>query len=203
MKNAFIAAFAVIALAAAARAEDRAQQLPPIDAGTIWAQINNQHNPFPQPVPTTLDYCTLTEMKNNKCYFKCQSGAILTEPATKPDFSNGEPNGPCATMIIRPVPAGTPMNKSILPLRFEDFEGCSSVDNMFIMQPTMKDALAMLDTCMKTLSSTFNTKAKAASVRDNSIQINTGDNDQVLGMVKDSVKRHNGQFFGYPVTVKK
>lgn len=76
------------------------QQIP--DAGSIWAQINNQHNPFPQP-PTTLDYCVFTEFKNNKCLFKCESGAILTEPAVKPDFSTGEPAGACATHIIRPV----------------------------------------------------------------------------------------------------
>jgi len=78
----------------------RAPQAP--DAGAIWAQINNQHNPFPQP-QSTLDYCVFTEFKNNKCLFKCESGAILTEPAQKPDFSTGEPAGACATMIIRPI----------------------------------------------------------------------------------------------------
>lgn len=76
------------------------QQIP--DAGSIWNQINNQHNPFPQP-PTTLDYCVFTEFKNNKCLFKCESGAILSEPAQKPDFSTGEPAGACATHIIRPI----------------------------------------------------------------------------------------------------
>jgi hypothetical protein len=76
------------------------QQIP--DAGSIWNQINNQHNPFPQS-PTTLDYCVFTEFKNNKCLFKCESGAILTEPAVKPDFSTGEPAGACATHIIRPI----------------------------------------------------------------------------------------------------
>lgn len=97
-----LAAAAVPAIAAGP-----APQLPPVDAGAIWAQINNQHNPFPQPQQTTLDYCAFTEFKNNKCFFKCQSGAVLTEPAVKPDFSSGEPAGPCATLIIRPVPAGT------------------------------------------------------------------------------------------------
>ena len=76
------------------------QQIP--DAGSIWNQINNQHNPFPQS-PTTLDYCVFTEFKNNKCLFKCESGAILAEPAQKPDFSTGEPAGACATHIIRPI----------------------------------------------------------------------------------------------------
>lgn len=79
---------------------DSAKQLP--DAGSIWNQINNQHNPFPQP-PATLDYCLFTEFKNNKCLFKCESGAILVEPAQKPDFSTGEPAGACATHIIRPI----------------------------------------------------------------------------------------------------
>ena len=104
-------ALILAAAAAPAIAAGPAPQLPPIDAGAIWAQINNQHNPFPQPQPSTLDYCTLTEMKNNKCWFKCQSGAILTEPAVRPDFSSGEPAGPCATMIIRPVPAAVNMPK--------------------------------------------------------------------------------------------
>ena len=81
-------------------AETKAVQPP--DAGAIWAQINNQHNPFPQQ-PTTLDYCVFTEFKNNKCLFKCESGAILMEPAQKPDFSTGEPAGACATHIIRPI----------------------------------------------------------------------------------------------------
>ncbi|MDD5209335.1 MAG: hypothetical protein PHV36_08115 [Elusimicrobiales bacterium] len=88
----------------AADAPDRAPQLPPIDAGTILNQINNQH-PFPPPVQTTLDTCVMTGFKNNKCYFKCQSGAILIEPAIKPDFSTGEPAAQCASYIIRPLPA--------------------------------------------------------------------------------------------------
>jgi hypothetical protein len=99
-----LAAGALPAFAAGA-----APQLPPIDAGTIWAQINNQHNPFPQPQPTTLDYCVFTEFKNNKCLFKCESGVILTEPAQKPDFSTGEPAGACASYIIRPIKPAFPI----------------------------------------------------------------------------------------------
>lgn len=91
-------------------AENKAAQPP--DAGAIWNQINNQHNPFPQPQPATLDYCVFTEFKNNKCLFKCESGAILTEPAQKPDFSTGEPAGACATHIIRPVKPAFP-NKAV------------------------------------------------------------------------------------------
>lgn len=85
------------------------QQIP--DAGSIWNQINHQNNPFPQP-QTTLDYCVFTEFKNNKCLFKCESGAILTEPAQKPDFSTGEPAGACATHIIRPIKPAFP-NKAV------------------------------------------------------------------------------------------
>lgn len=98
----------LLCLAPAAYAGDlesaKAGQLPPIDAGTILNQIQNQH-PFPQPNQTTLDTCVFTEFKNNKCYFRCQSGAVLVEPAVKPDFSSGEPAGACATHIIRPIPA--------------------------------------------------------------------------------------------------
>ncbi|HAT73128.1 MAG TPA: hypothetical protein DCS63_09960 [Elusimicrobia bacterium] len=100
-----------ISLAAPAAAEQRAPQLPPIDAGSVWNQINNQHNNLPQPAPVTLDTCVFTEFRNNKCYFKCQSGAILKEPAMRPDFSAGEPAGACATHIIRTIPAG-PLGKA-------------------------------------------------------------------------------------------
>ncbi len=99
----------------------RAAQLPPIDAGTILNQIQNQHNNFPQPAPTTLDMCVFTEFKNNKCIFKCQSGAILTEPAVKPDFSTGEPAGACATHILRPIPATVwPKDKHISSSQLQD-----------------------------------------------------------------------------------
>lgn len=99
----------------------RAAQLPPIDAGTILNQIQNQHNNFPQPAPTALDMCVFTEFKNNKCYFKCQSGAILTEPAVKPDFSSGEPAGACATHILRPIPATVwPKSKNISSSQLQD-----------------------------------------------------------------------------------
>lgn len=112
-------------LAPVCRAADmesaRATQLPPIDAGTILNQIQNQHNNFPQPAPTTLDLCVFTEFKNNKCLFKCQSGAILTEPAVKPDFSSGEPAGACATHILRPIPATVwPKNKNISSSQLQD-----------------------------------------------------------------------------------
>lgn len=92
---------AIILLAGFAPAS--AQQLPPIDAGTILNQIQNSQHQFPTPPLTTLDMCVFTEFKNNKCLFKCQSGAILTEPAVKPDFSAGEPAGACATHILRPI----------------------------------------------------------------------------------------------------
>jgi len=97
----------------------RGAQLP--DAGSIWAQINNQHNPFPQP-QTTLDYCMFTEFKNNKCLFKCESGVTLTEPAVKPDFSTGEPAGACATHIIRPVKPAFP-NKAVSAEQIYDSYG--------------------------------------------------------------------------------
>ena len=58
-----------------------AQQLPPLDAGAILNQIQNSQNQFPTPPLTKLDMCVFSEFKNNKCLFKCQSGAILTEPA--------------------------------------------------------------------------------------------------------------------------
>lgn len=105
MKTIIISAVLAAAGASQALAAGPAPQLPPIDAGAIWAQINNQNHPFPPAPQTTLDYCVFTEFKNNKCIFKCESGAMLSEPAVKPDFSSGEPAGACATHIIRPVAA--------------------------------------------------------------------------------------------------
>lgn len=88
----------------------RATPLPPIDAGTILNQIQNQHNNFPQPAPTTLDMCVFTEFKNNKCVFKCASGAILVEPA-----------GACATHILRPIPATVwPKDRNISSSQLRD-----------------------------------------------------------------------------------
>ncbi|OGR52676.1 MAG: hypothetical protein A2049_05935 [Elusimicrobia bacterium GWA2_62_23] len=107
------------------------QQIP--DAGSILAQINGQNHFPPQP-QTTLDTCLFTDFKNNKCYFKCQSGAILTEPAVKPDFSTGEPAGACATAIIRPTQS--PLFKAATAAqtyqsygRYPSFEKASSALN--------------------------------------------------------------------------
>lgn len=114
---------------------DRAPQLPPIDAGMILNQIQqNNHNIFPQPNPVKPDLCTFTEFKNNKCFFKCESGDILTEPAIKPDFSTGEPAGACATHIIRTIPAGP------------QFRAASDVQTYksYALYPTEKDAKAAL-----------------------------------------------------------
>ncbi len=109
----FAASVLLVAAAFAGDIEDLAVKnsaMPVVDAGSIWNQVN-QH-PFPQPTPTTLDTCVFTEFKNNKCYFKCQSGAVLAEPAVKPDFSTGEPAGACATYIIRPIKDPFSFNKS-------------------------------------------------------------------------------------------
>jgi len=101
-----------------------AQQLPPIDAGAILNQIQNSQNQFPTPPLTTLDMCVFSEFKNNKCLFKCQSGAILTEPAMKPDFSTGEPAGACATHILRPITLAVirepAINKNLTSSQLED-----------------------------------------------------------------------------------
>jgi len=97
----------------------RAAQLPPIDAGTLLSQLQNSQNQLPQTGQAKLDLCVFTDFKNNKCYFSCQSGAILTEPAVKPDFSSGEPAGACATHILRPVRPGREMNKTISASQLE------------------------------------------------------------------------------------
>lgn len=98
-----------------------AAQLPPVDAGTILNQIQNSQNQFPQvPPPVTIDTCVFTEFRNNKCIFKCESGAVLSEPAVKPDFSSGEPAGACATHIFRPVRPSPAFYKQLTSSQLED-----------------------------------------------------------------------------------
>lgn len=98
-----------------------AAQLPPIDAGAILSQIQHAQPQFPAiPPPTTLDICVFSEFKNNKCHFRCESGALLTEPAVKPDFSSGEPAGACATHIIRPVTQSPFIHKDLNSSQLED-----------------------------------------------------------------------------------
>ena len=99
----------------------RTMPLPQIDAGSILNQIQHDQDHFPQPPQTTLDICVFTEFKNNKCIFKCKSGAILIEPAVKPDFSSGEPAGACATHILRPITNTVwPKDKNISSSQLED-----------------------------------------------------------------------------------
>ena len=83
----------------------RAPQLADIKAGEV-----TQLAPaiFQQPELVKLDMCVLSEMKNNKCYFKCESGAIAIEPAVRPDFSSGEPAGPCLPYITRQIKVSGP-----------------------------------------------------------------------------------------------
>ena len=95
---AFLILFALSAPLMAADTAERAPQLPPIDAGTILNQIN-QH-PFPAPAPTTLDTCVYSGFEAGNCRFKCQSGALLTEPSTIPGSNAG-----CAIEIVRPIQA--------------------------------------------------------------------------------------------------
>ncbi|HBA60270.1 MAG TPA: hypothetical protein DCZ92_05550 [Elusimicrobia bacterium] len=76
----------------------RVTQLTDISARSVM-----ERPALPQPELVKLDLCVLSEMKNNKCYFKCQSGAILIEPAVRPDFSTGEPAGPCEPYITREI----------------------------------------------------------------------------------------------------
>lgn len=76
----------------------RAAQLTDIDAGTVM-----QRPTLPQPGLVKLDLCVLSGMKNNKCHFKCQSGAVVIEPAVRPDFGTGEPAGPCSPYITREI----------------------------------------------------------------------------------------------------
>ena len=92
-------------------------QQPPIDAGSLWNQINNQH-PFPQlPPANTLDTCVFTELNSGKCYFKCKSGKTLVEPPIKTNTAAGEPADVCATHIFltRPAP-GLKAAKTVVDL---------------------------------------------------------------------------------------
>ncbi len=78
----------------------RSAQLADMNAGRVQEMELAR---FPQPELVKLDMCVLSEMKNDRCYFKCESGAVTTEPAVRPDFSAGEPVGPCAPYITRQI----------------------------------------------------------------------------------------------------
>lgn len=96
----------------------RAMQLGDMKPGTVPAM---ERAMSPQPELQKLDMCVLTEMKNNKCYFKCQSGALVTEPAVRPDFSTGEPAGPCEPYITRQIKAApVSLDKYITSSQLED-----------------------------------------------------------------------------------
>ncbi len=82
--SAFLITLSIAAPLLAADAPGRAPQLPPIDAGAILAQINQQHNNIPQPVvPADMQFAleaASTLRKDLKGYGLKAKVGLLNEP---------------------------------------------------------------------------------------------------------------------------
>ncbi len=102
------------------------------------------------------------------------------------------------------VPA-PPAPKAVI-YRFESIAGCQVVNNLFIMQPAMKDALGMLRHCSDGLKDAFGVPVTFTAADINGaagIEIGVGNSAAALATVKEGVTRKAGRFFGYPVKIRK
>ena len=102
------------------------------------------------------------------------------------------------------VPA--PQAPKAVIYRFESIAGCQVVNNLFIMQPAMKDALSMLKHCSDGLKDAYGVPVTFTAANFNGsagIEIGVGNSAAALATVKEGVIRKGGSFFGYPVKIKK
>lgn len=88
--------------------------------GVAPAQIPVVTVRMSEPTLLKLDLCVLTEMKNNTCHYTCQSGAAITRPAQRPDFSTGEPAGPCEPYITQQIKVTGKVSKELTYGEVED-----------------------------------------------------------------------------------
>ena len=90
---------------------------------------------------------------------------------------------------------------------FEAVAGCRAVDNLFIMQPLMKDALRMLAPCLENIGFNTGGYVEAAAITLSggkaAIKITTGDDDGAYELLLSALNKRNGKFFGYPVQLVK
>lgn len=117
--------------------ELRALQQAAVTPGSLPA---TERGSFPQPELQKLDLCVLSEMKNNKCYFKCESGAIAVEPAVRPDFSSGEPVGPCSPYVTRQVTVTAAVTRTDKSLTSSQLDGLLKDTNPEVRKAAVKSA---------------------------------------------------------------
>ncbi|MEI7528244.1 MAG: hypothetical protein WCK76_04810 [Elusimicrobiota bacterium] len=76
--------------------------VPPVFPAAPWN--NNWPGTFPQPQQNGIDTCVFTGFNGGKCWFKCASGNLITEPPVKTG-PVGAMSDVCATHVFLSVPA--------------------------------------------------------------------------------------------------
>ena len=110
------------------------------------------------------------------------------------------------TMPAKPSPA-VPKIPQFAKDAFKGLQECSIVDAMFIRQPDLKEAVGMLEPCMKAVSKRYgvSVSAKEAKIPDSSGlgiglvvsgEIMVG--NPILRDLNYSIKLHHGGLFGHP-----
>ena len=97
-----------------------------------------------------------------------------------------------------PVPMPAKLTRDI----FREVDACSALNNQFVMQPMMKDALSMLKPCLDGVSKmTGNARISAGAVKNGKaieIVVLGEKNEAVKELVRGSLAKRNNQIFGYP-----
>jgi len=107
--------------------------------------------------------------------------------------------------------ANAPAQPKGMPARrdaFQDLPGCTVVDAMFFMQPTMPDALKMLSGCLKEVEARYGFPVRAGVVAQGdarSISLTVPKNlpvgNRLLGDLRFSLEKRHNSLFGYPAAI--
>lgn len=99
---------------------------------------------------------------------------------------------------------GMPVRKDA----FEGLPGCSVVDAMFFVQPTMPDALKMLSGCLKDVEARYGFPVRASATAQGSAsginlivpqKLPVG--NRLLGDLRFSLEKRHDSLFGYPAEI--
>ncbi len=99
---------------------------------------------------------------------------------------------------------GMPVRKDA----FQDLPGCTVVDAMFFMQPTMPDAIKMLSGCLKDVETRYGFTARASVIAQGgarSISLTVPQNlpvgNRLLADLRFSLEKRHNSLFGYPAAI--
>lgn len=91
---------------------------------------------------------------------------------------------------------------------FQDLPGCTVVDAMFFMQPTMPDAIKMLSGCLKDVEARYGFPVRAGVIAQGgarSISLTVPQNlpvgNRLLGDLRFSLEKRHNSLFGYPAAI--